>query len=153
MTGDARRPDYKELIPELRSYPDGVGAAVEIWLTNFGRYDHAAAYASLFWPGFTEIDGCVLLGDRVPETYTEWKARLGGDLSAIESVLNHRHLSDLFMRGPEPHGELLEHLGEVLRDMWAAKLHQDFPDRQFVVTFNSAADDPEITFCSRRRDV
>ena len=153
MTGDARRPNYKELIPELRSYPDDVGAAVEVWLTNLGRYDHAAAYASLFWPAFTEIEGCVLLGDRVPETYAEWKARLGEDPAAIESVLNHRHLSDLFIRAPEPSDELLEHLGEVLRDMWAAKLHQDFPDRQFVVTFNSDADDPEITFRSRRRDV
>ena len=153
MTRDTQGPNYRDLIPELRSYPDDIGAPVVVWLTNFGRYDYAAAYASLFWPGFTEIDGCVLLGDRVPETCAEWKGQLGDDLSAIESVLNHRHLSHLFMRAPEPHDALLDHLGNVLRDTWAAKLRQDFPDREFVVTFNSRHDDREITFCSRRRDV
>ena len=123
----------------------------EVWLANSGRYDDAARYAGLFWPAFAEFDGRVFLGASVPDTYEEWKARIGSDASAIESVLNHRHILELFMKAPEPSREVTRQLGKVLQEMWAAKLRHDFPDRPFVVTL-SEGDDPEITFYTERRD-
>jgi hypothetical protein len=129
----------------------GIPDDVSMWLASSGRFDDAVRYAELFWPAFAEIDGCVFLGARVPETYGEWKARLGADHAAIESVLNHRHILELFLRAPDPSREVTRHLGQTMQDMWAAKLQRDFPDRRFVVTL-SDDDDPEITFYTERRD-
>ena len=146
--------DYAALIPELATYLDGEPGTVEMWLNWIGRYDAAVAYASLFWPEFVEVDGCVLLGPGVPESYAEWKASHPGDPSAIEATLNHLHLGDLFSQAPRPNAAVLLHLGCLLRETWSAKLARDFPDRAFVVEFQDdfhpEHDDPQITFHTRR---
>ena len=154
---EQRPVDYAKLIPELSAYSDSGPWAIDVWLANIGRYDAALAYASLFWPVFTEIDECVLLGPGVPESYAAWRASHGDDPGAIEAVLNHLHLLDLFPMAPEPSRDAVLHLGIVLREMWTAKLHRDFPDRQFIVsfseTFDLRVDNPEITFYTKRSGV
>lgn len=143
-----------DLIPELSGSLHGNPPTVDAWLTNVGRYDLAVAYASLFWPEFSEVDDCVLLGPGVPESYGEWRARYPDNPGSIEAVLNHRHILDLFLTTQEPSLELVRHLGTVLKEMWSAKLHRDFPDRQFVVSFpeefDLEVDDPELTFYTKR---
>jgi hypothetical protein len=151
---EQRRIDYARLIPELSEFCDSGPWAIEVWLANIGRYDAALAYLSIFGPEFTEVDDCVLLGPAVPDTYTDWKARHGNDPSAIEAVLNHRHLFDLFPVAPEPSREVVLQLGMALKEMWTAKLHRDFPARRCIVSFPAdfdvEVDDPEITFCTIR---
>lgn len=151
------QPDLRQLIPELQPYFQDRPVDLEVWLSSFGRFDHGLAYAALFWPDFTTIDDCVLLGPGVPETYSQWKASHPNDPSGIEAVLNHRHLFDLFPNGTEPSGELVRLFGMMLRDMWSAKLRRDFPDREFVVSFaedfDLEVDDPEITFYTKRDQV
>jgi hypothetical protein len=146
--------DYARLIPELSEFGDSGVWAIDVWLANIGRYDAALAYLSLFWPEFTVVDDCVLLGAAVPESYAEWKAKHGSDPSAIEAVLNHRHLFDLFPVAPEPSRDVVLHLGRGLKEMWTAKLPRDFPDRRFVVSFpedfDVEVDNPEITFYANR---
>jgi len=156
--GDRRNPpNFKQLIPELQPYFQDRPVDLEVWLSSFGRFDHAVGYAALFWPDFTTIDSCVLLGPRVPETYTQWKASHPNDPSGIEAVLNHRHLFDLFLSSAEPSGELVHLFGRLLKDMWTAKLRRDFPDREFIVSFpeefDPEVDDPEITFYTKRDQV
>jgi hypothetical protein len=143
--------DYSQLLPEqLQPFASQGPWAINVWLDNIGRYDAAAAYASLFWPAFTEVDGCVLLGPAVPKYYNEWKAKFGQETWKIESVLNHRHILDLFPMDRDPSKELILHLGNVMKEMWTEKLRRDFPDRKFVVSFpedfNFGIDNPEITF-------
>jgi hypothetical protein len=75
---------------------------VTAWLTNVGRYEDAVRYGALFWPTFAEMDGCVFLGSGVPDTFGEWRAKLGADRQRIEAVLNHRHILELFLGAPEP---------------------------------------------------
>ncbi len=156
MTGDPRT-DYANLIPELSKYRESGPWAIDVWLANIGRYDASIGYASLFWPSFTEVDDCVLLGPGVPEEYGSWKVKNPDDPSAIESVLNHRHLRDLFPTAPKPSRSVLLHLGSVLREMWIAKLHRDFPDRRFVVSLHDRppihVDDPQISFHTERDQV
>jgi hypothetical protein len=158
VSDDRRRPNYRRLIPDLESYFQDHPVDLEAWLSSFGRFDHSLAYAALFWPEFTEVDGCVLLGSRVPETYTEWKARHSNNPSGIEAVLNHRHVFDVFLYSSEqPSRELVRHFGLLLKDMWTTKLRRDFPDREFIVSFpedfDLEMDDPEITFYTKRDQV
>jgi hypothetical protein len=54
--------NFDKLIPELRHWNNGKGIHVLEWLSAIGNYEHAIAYAELFWPDFVEHDGCVLLG-------------------------------------------------------------------------------------------
>jgi len=131
------------------------GVDWEAWLGSSGRFDHAVAYAGLFWPEFVEVDGCVLIGSSVPETYAEWKARYPNDPRVIETVLNHRHLLDLFETDDNPSPELVRVLGRALSEMWTAKLHRDFPDLvvSFPEDFDLAFDNPDITFYTKRDPV
>jgi hypothetical protein len=76
--------------------------------------------------------------------------------AGIEAVLNHRHLFDLFLGSERPTRESVRHFGLVLKDMWTAKLRRDFPDRDFIVSFQEDFDlevDDPITFYTKRDQV
>jgi hypothetical protein len=147
------KPNWNDMIPELSTFLEGKPIDPELWLTNIGRYDHAVGYGSLFWPSFVEHDGCIFLGGRVPETYPKWRAKFGHDIEAIESMLNHRHILDLFPCAPRPKQALVAHFGGILKEMWSAKLTRDFPTRQFEIefadTFDLTVDNPSITFFTK----
>lgn len=150
-----RIPDLRTAMPELDSDLGGHPDDVEWWLARHGRFDHMLAYSWLIWPPFTAHEGCVFLGSEVPVTYPEWKALNGDDRSAIEGILNHHHLEDLFPATLEPSYELLAYVGQLLKETWAAKLAHDFPDREFIVEFPEQfdidTDNPYITFYSKPR--
>lgn len=55
--------DFARLIPELPDWNDGRGIDRDSWLSGIGRFDHAVAYVTLFWPAFTLHDDCVLFAD------------------------------------------------------------------------------------------
>src|SRR5437899_1066785 len=93
------------------------------------------AYKSLFWPKFTEYDGCVFLAfDQ--DVYTQWARQTNSDKPRIEAVMNHRHIVDLLPSTVEDTTrELVLNFGDLLREVWEAKLLHDFPGRHFKVTF------------------
>ena len=66
--------------------------------------------------------------------YRGFMQQTGGDKRAVEAVLNHRHILDLFS-GSQPTREQVVYLGRLLQEVWAAKLARDFPDRRIVVSF------------------
>jgi len=140
------------LIPEAREF-DWVGDLTPlVWLSFVGSVGQAIAHADLFWPAFVEHDGCVLKADRLdPANFSAWMTSTSGNRRAVEAVINHTHVSDLFgERGAEATREQVVHLGRVLRDVWAAKLARDFPGRRFEVSFPEdgceAVQDYEVSF-------
>jgi hypothetical protein len=53
-----------------------------------------------------------------------------GTKRAVEAVMNHRHILDLFPNVTrEPSEEAIVHLGRVLKDTWSCKLRRDLPER------------------------
>jgi hypothetical protein len=88
----------------------------------------------------------------VPSTYPEWKVKYGSSTRAIEGMMNHRHVGDIFLSAPSPSQEAVACVGELLRETWTAKLTRDFPGRQFTVELPRQFDiklvDPSITFYS-----
>jgi hypothetical protein len=127
---------------------------------NFGVWDFldyhadvelAAAFASLFWPEFVEVDGFVLLAARyTPESLEEWRAAYPADRRAVESVLNEVHVYDLFSRRSSEGVPLAvhEYVGQVLRRTWSCALEAAFPDRRFELSYRTEphAYGPTLTF-------
>jgi len=80
-------------------------------------------------------------------------AHLKGDKSAVEAMMNHRHICDLL---PDPSAERkptreqVLFVGRVLKEMWSCKLRRDFPAMRFTVSFpedyNEDLVDYEISF-------
>jgi len=148
--------DFARLVPELPDWNDGRGIDIHSWLSCIGRYDHAVAYTTLFWPAFTLHDDCVLFADFRLESFDGFMRQTGGKRSAVEVVMNHRHILDLFSSQDGASEEVVVYLGRALRDMWACKLQRDFPDRQFTVSFpeDPVADliEYEVTFYQPRQE-
>lgn len=129
--------EFNELIPENALWDNGEGMHVASWLSAFGNYEHAIAYAELFWPQFVEQNGCILRGGLLDdERFQNWMQATNGDKTALEATVNHKHIVDIFVNVPQPPTKLqIRHLGCKLKEMWEAKVRQTFPDRKIVVTF------------------
>ncbi len=129
--------DYSQLIPELPDWNNGNGIDVDSWLGCKGDFQLAIAFTRLFWPSFVEHDGCVLFAGFSPTTYSDFLASCNGDRAAVEAVMNHQHILDLFYHAAgEATREQLIYLGRVLKDIYAVKLKHDFPARTFTVDFD-----------------
>ena len=123
------------------------------WLFATGTVEQALAYSELLWPDFVEHQDCILL-HCVADSFPTWKDQLG-DLSKVEAMLNHVHISDFFHR--ESSHDLMISLGHVLKDAWTMKLARDFPGRRFCIEFyDERSEDPtdyQITFYQMRQDI
>lgn len=135
------------LIPELSAWNGGNGIDLLSWVGCIGRYDHAIGYAALFWPDFTVHDGCIFLGRPDPTNYQDWMTQAKQDRTAVESVMNHRHVVDLFANSEfPPTREVVLHVGRLLTDMWSCKLGREFPDRRIKVSFPEGASDDLLEY-------
>jgi hypothetical protein len=95
----------------------------------------AAAFARLCWPEFIEIKGCILLEWVYDEKmFSDWWTHFNGDTKAIESVMNHMHLWDIFKEDRNGDEAILE-VGSVLERTWTAALHSAYPEKKFRVEF------------------
>jgi hypothetical protein len=144
-------PDYTQLIPELKQW----NTDIESWIAAVGRFDHAIAYGQIFWPQFRIHDDCVLFANCPDTAFDHWMQHTTGDRTAVEAVLNHRHILDLFTSSEfEPSEEAVVHLGRLMREMWSCKLARDFPGRTIVVSFEEEVGDDmldyQITFYHKR---
>jgi hypothetical protein len=125
-----------KLIPELSLWNDGTGISLPSWLSCIARYDHAIAYAVIFWPDFVLYDNCIFLNKPDEKTYNDWITQCKGDKASVEAVMNHRHILDIFCNSEvNPTKDIVLHLGRLLKDMWQCKLQRDFPERNMMVEF------------------
>lgn len=67
-----------DLIPELKLWNEGKGIDLNAFADAVGRYDHAIAYATLFWPDFVVHDDCVFRNQPDPANYLNWMEELKG---------------------------------------------------------------------------
>ncbi len=97
----------------------------------------AYGFSSLFWPDFVEVEGALILAEEYTEEgFQTWYRHFHGDLTAIEKMMNHVHLEDLFMNAPAD-----DDLGEqvwdtvlsVLESCWKAAVAARFPGEPVVV--------------------
>ena len=128
------------------------------YLNIVAHEEMAAAFATLFWPEFIEVEGCVLLREHYEAAnFASWKDTLKGDRQQIEAMINHVHLCDLFLNNNPlggSHPRVLAYLGQTLARSWPHALQETFPEKHFVVDYDEDPDwnyyGPEITFWQDR---
>ncbi len=87
------------------------------------------------WPTVIERHGCYLLNDVNMLNLTEMMHIMGDSRASVETQLNRRRLVELLpANGPASPKELTA-LGLIVKEMWQAKLHQQYPDKLFSVLF------------------
>ncbi|MCD4824871.1 MAG: hypothetical protein K8S55_09695 [Phycisphaerae bacterium] len=128
--------EINKLIPELAEWNNGDGIDIDAWAQCVGNFEHAIAYAELFWPEFELYDGCAFFAGIDKRNYQDWMKSTNGDKTSVQAVMNHTHIVDLFPNvKEEPTREQVVHLGRKLKDMWETKLKRDFPGQEITVSF------------------
>jgi hypothetical protein len=154
--GEPRSITANDLIPELKQWNNGEGITADGWIACVGDYEHLIGYAQLLWPDFLEHDGCTFLAANFDEKYyRNWMKTCKRNRKSVEMVVNHQHIVDIF---PNVQSDLTEdvilYIGRLLKQTWAAKLKQDFPSKNFSISFpeDDITDltDYEITFFEDR---
>lgn len=146
--------DWLTLIPELKQWNNGQGIDPEAWIGCSGNFQLAAGYSLIFWPTLSELDGMVFRGGMDRETLDSWLQSCEGNKSSVEAVVNHLHIRDIHYVGcPDASPEHFVYLGNVLKEIYMAKLNAEFPGRSFVVEFHEPSNgdlaEYQITFYQR----
>ncbi len=146
----------EKLIPDLKEWRrlNGEDFSIDSWTSFEGNIKLAIGYSLMFWPDFMEHNGCVFTKDGFSiSNFNDWTgATYIKKFAQIERVLNHIHIMDLFS-GDERNKinfDQIKYLGEKLCKIYAVKLKSDFPNREFIFTFNIneelELDEYELTF-------
>lgn len=146
-------PDWSE--PEsLRSWADKLSPRPALpWLDYINYYVHpdvVAVVGRLLVPAFVEHEGGVFLRDRFSlSAYSEWKEKLG-DVMAVEKIINHQHVYDLFGASGEITDASFECVAGLMAQTLRMALKGSFPERRFnVYTSNTEQDyGPTVGFHS-----
>ncbi|MFB6722390.1 hypothetical protein ACFCV3_19595 [Kribbella sp. NPDC056345] len=133
---------------------------VDDWVADFGDFGfrtfvlanvsiaEACSVATLLSPDFIEYNGCVVL-EFVFDTggIDAWIERFEGDRKAVEGVVNHIHLWDLFKPKSETESVALVQLAQQMAISWKVAAASQFPGRDFVVESSDGSDDygPTVT--------
>jgi hypothetical protein len=130
---------------ELAAWNNGAGIDLETWIGCEGNFSLAIGYASVFWPGFTLFEGYIL-----PDGFSEDALRgfeqNGRSRKSVEWVMNHLHIADIQHRGcGDVSRDKLFVLGNVLKEIYEAKLNWQFPDRPCKVELFVPEDPDDLT--------
>lgn len=122
-----------ELVPHLKDW--GANSA-DAWIMQTGNLECLIGYLDLAWRDFVLHDGCLLPAGFNIENYEEWMRATKQDRTAVEAVMNHLHILDLFpSQREEPTLAQVLVIGRVLREMWTAKLSREHPSLPVTVSF------------------
>jgi hypothetical protein len=135
-TGETVAAIPQSIVSELADWNDGAGIDLVDWTANTGSFSLAVGYSEVFWPRFTEFENYVLMESFSLAALRSFESLPQITRQSIERVMNHLHIADI------QHGactdiaaDKLIFLGHRLREIYAAKLALDFPDRKFLVEF------------------
>ena len=127
---------------ELAAWNDGDGIDLETWVANEGNFSLAVGYASIFWPAFTLFEDYILPSEFSVDVLRDFERGQRGQQS-VEWVMNHLHIADIQHWGCEDRSkDKLIVLGNILKEIYEAKLQWQFPDRPCTVEF-FVPDDPD----------
>ena len=146
-------PDWSE--PEtVRLWGDKVLPRPDLpWLDYINYYIHpdvVSVVGRLLVPAFVEHEGGVFLRERFSLSgYFRWKEELE-ETVAIEKVINHQHVYDLFLTSEEITEASFEGVASLMAQTLRLALNGSFPDRRFhVYTSNTDQDyGPVVGFYS-----
>jgi hypothetical protein len=125
--------DFRVLIPELSDWNDGKGIDIDSWIMTVGNIKYAIGCIHLLWKDFIEYDSCIFRKDAFDvQIYRKCLAATKGDKTAVEKLMNHLHLRDLFQM-PDDTDQQIIYLAGKMKELWECKLAKDFSDLPAVV--------------------
>lgn len=123
---------------------------VASYMAYLARVDHLLCYLTIFYPTFVIVDDLILRADAVPDNWDEFmrQARVARWLPReIEYVINHLHVTDIFLNDPDRDAipiEVYGFLADVIADLWRKRLQDAFPQRRFEVGVADRDASPEV---------
>lgn len=106
----------------------------------------------LFWPALREHGGGVFLADWFDASlFDEWMAKLGGDVSRVEHVMNRRWVNQLVHDTGDMPAEHLHHLGRIIAECWRARLDKTCGAGHHEVLLTFSEEDEECSLTFHRR--
>jgi len=81
--------------------------------------------------------------------FSLWLSKYNGDVCAVEKIMNHTHLYDIFAGCSDDVDDVVfEQLAEVVALSWRLVLKDKFPESKFVVDVSNSDQDygPTVTF-------
>lgn len=131
---------------ELAAWNNGAGIDLESWVGCEGRFALAVGYAAIFWPEFVEFEGYILRKRFSEKALRGFESQRGSTRKSVEWVMNHLHLQDIHYGGcADISKDKLIALGNVLREIYQAKLQWQFSERQCTVEFYVPTDPDDLT--------
>lgn len=120
----------ESMVEELGAWNDGKGIDLEAWAGCSGSFRLAVGYGALLWPQFEEVGPYILVKECTAENISSFESVDGATPQGVEAVLNHEHLADLqFLGCDDISADKLVFLGSIMKEMYEAKLHWQFPGR------------------------
>lgn len=125
----------------------------DAWLDYVNYYVHpdvVSVVGRLLVPAFVEHEGGVFLRNRFTLSgYASWKAELG-EISAVEKMINHQHVYDLFSTDDEITEASFENVANLMAQTLRLALYGSFSDRHFNVYVSNTEQDygPVVGFHS-----
>ena len=147
----------ESITAELSALNDAKGIDLESWIRWEGNFSRAVGYATIFWPEFVEFDGYILRNGFSEDSLKGFEQQQGGNRKSVEWLMNHLHIADIHYPANDASKDKILMLGNVLKEIYQAKLQSQFPDKPCIVEF-SIPDDPEdlvgyqISFWQQRHE-
>jgi hypothetical protein len=143
---------------ELAAWNNGAGIDLESWVGCEGRFALAVGYATVFWPQFVEFEGYILRKGFSEKSLRGFESEKGSSRRSVEWVMNHLHLQDIQFAGcPDISQDKLILLGNVLKEVYQAKLQWQFPHRPCTVELYVPEDDDlsdyQLSFWQKQHEV
>jgi hypothetical protein len=114
---------------ELQRWNNGDGIDLESWISCEGSFRLAVGYSTTFWPRFESRGQYILRAGATEESIRSFETQPNSSPASVEAVLNHLHLKDIQQAFCEDvSSDKLIFLGNVLKEIYEAKLAWQFPD-------------------------
>ena len=130
---------------ELAAWNNDDGISLESWICCEGRFSLAVGYATVFWPEFVWFDGYILQKSFSEVSLRGFEQRENSTRKSVEWVMNHIHIADIQYYGcADASKDKLLLLGNVLKEIYEAKLLWQFPGHPCIVEFYIPEDSDDL---------
>ena len=130
---------------ELAAWNNGAGIEIESWIGCEGNFSLAVGYVSVFWPEFILFDGYIVRKGFSEASLQGFAHQQGTNRRSVEWLMNHLHIADIQYYGcKDASKDKLLLLGNVLKEIYEARLLWQFPDNPCRVEFYIPEDEDDL---------
>lgn len=131
-------------------WADKSGIDIFSYVSDVCSPEDSLLFCRLLFPDFAVVGEAVILENKYDvDVFASWMKSFEGDIGAVERMLNHTHLYDVFAGCADKVDDVVfEQLCEIVALSWRLVLKDKFPERLFSVEVSNSDQDygPVVTF-------